>query len=50
MIDISDMAEALIKLRKLCNLPVMDISASDCLRQLQAISKLHDKHEPYVVL
>ena len=30
IIDIFDMAEALIKLRKLYNLPVIDVSASVC--------------------
>lgn len=43
------MAEALIKLRKLYNLPVIDISASVCLHQLQTVNSLNDKHEPGIV-
>ena len=35
IIDIFDMAEALIKLRKLYNLTVIDISASGCLLNLR---------------
>ncbi len=49
IIDIFDMAEALIKLRKLYNLPATDISASVCLRQLITMNGLYDKHEPCIV-
>ena len=38
IIDIFDMAEALIKLRKLYNLPFIDISASVCLHQQLTIN------------
>ena len=40
IIDIFDMVEALIKLRKLYNLPVADISASVCLCQLLTMNNL----------
>lgn len=48
IVDIFDMAEALIKLRKLYNLPITFL-ASVCLRQLITINSLYDKHEPCII-